>query len=170
MFPSKMFEKSSIIPLMGVPHIMKLGMQKNVRFVGESLEKSSPIVQIDGILFGIFLVYRTSVQQRRGPGRGSDPLHPLERTTFDFRKKKESRGEKGYSIGDFGEEGSEPLPDSERAIRPVNCLNTAAFFYITNSNLNMFSKEVGFLSRNPSEPSEQQIPIGRFCCKILRHH
>ena len=48
MFPSKMFEKSSNITLQHIPHIMKQGMQKNVRFVGENLRNSTPIIQIDG--------------------------------------------------------------------------------------------------------------------------
>ncbi|KAI1700875.1 piwi domain-containing protein [Ditylenchus destructor] len=46
-FQSKMFEKASEIRLPNDPRIMKEGMQKNVRIVGNSLESATPVIQID---------------------------------------------------------------------------------------------------------------------------
>ncbi|KAH7725804.1 piwi domain-containing protein [Aphelenchoides avenae] len=46
-FPQKMFEKSSSQTLQRDPRILKDGMQKNVRFVGDSIEAAQPIIQID---------------------------------------------------------------------------------------------------------------------------
>ncbi|KAH7727256.1 piwi domain-containing protein [Aphelenchoides avenae] len=47
MFPQKMYEKNSKQTLQRDPRILKDGMQKNVRFVGDSVESAQPIIQID---------------------------------------------------------------------------------------------------------------------------
>ncbi|KAH7689685.1 NRDE-3 protein, partial [Aphelenchoides avenae] len=46
-FPQKMFEKRSRHQLQRDPRILKDGMQKNVRYVGDSVEEAQPIIQID---------------------------------------------------------------------------------------------------------------------------
>jgi len=46
-----MFEKNSAIRLQGDPRILKDGMQKNVRVVGDDYKSAMPILQIDGILY-----------------------------------------------------------------------------------------------------------------------
>ncbi|KAI1719931.1 piwi domain-containing protein [Ditylenchus destructor] len=46
-FQSKMFEKASEIRLQNDPRILKEGMQKNVRIVGNALKDATPIIQID---------------------------------------------------------------------------------------------------------------------------
>jgi hypothetical protein len=47
MFPQKMYEKNSKQTLQRDPRILKDGMQKNVRYVGDSVESAQPIIQID---------------------------------------------------------------------------------------------------------------------------
>ncbi|KAI1727543.1 piwi domain-containing protein [Ditylenchus destructor] len=46
-FQSKMFEKNSEIKVQNDPRILKEGMQKNVRIVGDTLKGATPIIQID---------------------------------------------------------------------------------------------------------------------------
>lgn len=46
-FANKMMRKDRSINLEDVPHILKGGLQKNVRFVGSSLKDTNPIIQID---------------------------------------------------------------------------------------------------------------------------
>lgn len=50
-FANKMMRKDRSINLEDVPHILKGGLQKNVRFVGSSLKDTNPIIQIDGKKF-----------------------------------------------------------------------------------------------------------------------
>jgi len=45
-----MYETESAIQLEQDPRILKSGMQKNVRFVGDNAQNAHPIVQIDGSL------------------------------------------------------------------------------------------------------------------------
>ncbi|KAH7702925.1 NRDE-3 protein, partial [Aphelenchoides avenae] len=46
-FPQKMYEKASGQPLQRDPRVLKNGMQKNVRFVGDGANDAEPILQID---------------------------------------------------------------------------------------------------------------------------
>ncbi|KAL3114903.1 hypothetical protein niasHT_011339 [Heterodera trifolii] len=46
-FGNRMFEKNSVLQLQGVPLICKEGMQKNVRFVGDSPQQSTAVIQLD---------------------------------------------------------------------------------------------------------------------------
>ncbi|KAL3122918.1 hypothetical protein niasHT_010318 [Heterodera trifolii] len=46
-FGNRMFEKNSVLQLQGIPLICKEGMQKNVRFVGDSPQQSTAVIQLD---------------------------------------------------------------------------------------------------------------------------
>uniref|UniRef100_A0A915NCN5 Uncharacterized protein n=1 Tax=Meloidogyne javanica TaxID=6303 RepID=A0A915NCN5_MELJA len=46
-FGNRLYDQESTVQLQGVPQILKSGMQKNVRFVGETLQNAMPILQID---------------------------------------------------------------------------------------------------------------------------
>jgi hypothetical protein len=47
-FGNKFYDQDDAITLMPhVPHILKKGLQKNVRFVGDSVADATPILQID---------------------------------------------------------------------------------------------------------------------------
>lgn len=46
MFPQKAYEKGNAQNLQRVPHVLKSGLQKNVRMVGDSPEDATPIIQI----------------------------------------------------------------------------------------------------------------------------
>ena len=47
-FPSKIYKKDSVIPLQNVSMaILKDGMQKNARFIGEGMDSAHPVMQID---------------------------------------------------------------------------------------------------------------------------
>lgn len=47
-----MYETESAIRLEGDPRILKSGMQKNVRFVGDNAQNAHPILQIDRKFIG----------------------------------------------------------------------------------------------------------------------
>ncbi|KAL7080707.1 hypothetical protein ACQ4LE_000492 [Meloidogyne hapla] len=46
-FGNRLYDQESALQLQGVPQILKSGMQKNVRFVGETLQNAMPILQLD---------------------------------------------------------------------------------------------------------------------------
>ena len=46
-FGNRFYEQKGNIPLRDVAPILKKGLQKNVRYVGDSMQAAQPIVQID---------------------------------------------------------------------------------------------------------------------------
>ncbi|KAH7722413.1 NRDE-3 protein [Aphelenchoides avenae] len=46
LFPQKAYEKGSALALQRVPHVLKSGMQKNVRMVGDGPDDTTPVVQL----------------------------------------------------------------------------------------------------------------------------